>query len=89
MDVVLDRSPPLPGIARIDAAKLRQTLINVLGNAIKCMDPGGVTVRLTTENGGRSRLTLQERILQPFAQAGALATGGTGWDWPSHGNTSH
>jgi PAS domain S-box-containing protein len=91
LELVLDRSPSFPRFVRTDAAKLRQTLINLIGNAVKYTERGGVTLRLDTGNGDRPRLFLevadtgvgirpedQERIFQPFVQAGTPNIGGTG-----------
>ena len=76
----------VPRFVRLDAAKLRQVLMNLLGNALKFTDTGGVTLRLTSEpvqQSGRTRLRFevedtgrgiapedQERIFQPFIQVG-------------------
>jgi signal transduction histidine kinase/CheY-like chemotaxis protein/ligand-binding sensor domain-containing protein len=76
----------VPRFVRLDAAKLRQVLMNLLGNALKFTDTGGVTLRLTSEpaqQSGWTRLRFevedtgrgiaaedQERIFQPFIQIG-------------------
>jgi len=41
----LERDPDLPRFIAVDAGKLRQVLLNLLGNAIKHTDSGGVKLR--------------------------------------------
>jgi signal transduction histidine kinase/ligand-binding sensor domain-containing protein/CheY-like chemotaxis protein len=77
-----ESSPHVPRFIRTDAGKLRQVLINLLGNALKFTARGSVTVRLDSSDGG-SLLILevedtgmgispedQDRIFDVFVQAG-------------------
>ncbi|MDM8565838.1 response regulator [Candidatus Halobeggiatoa sp. HSG11] len=82
----LEQSPELPRYITIDQAKLRQVLINLIGNAIKFTDNGGVVVRVDIvklESAQRIKLLFEvedtgigicekdkENIFSPFKQTG-------------------
>ncbi|HVN01434.1 MAG TPA: PAS domain S-box protein [Caulobacteraceae bacterium] len=85
---------PLPAAVLADAARLRQILLNLLGNAIKFTDLGGVTVTLAHDaaDGGQLRFSVTDtgvgiapeqlhRLFQRFSQADGSINrqyGGTG-----------
>lgn len=87
-------APEVPRFVRADSAKLRQVLVNLLGNALKFTDAGSVALRLGSkpEQPGRARLRFeledtgrgispqdQARIFEPFVQLGKpTAQKGTG-----------
>jgi signal transduction histidine kinase/DNA-binding NarL/FixJ family response regulator len=82
---ILDPQEDLPAYILLDKGKLRQVLINLLGNAIKFTDSGGVTLRAGVEvlSDGKLQLHFEvedtgtgipadktEIIFEAFAQAG-------------------
>lgn len=84
----------LPGTVQVDATKLRQILINLLGNAVKFTERGSITLTAqgTSARTGRQMVEFavadtgigispedQSRIIEPFVQAVTHATAaGTG-----------
>jgi PAS domain S-box-containing protein len=44
--LIFDRAPDVPRYVRADEGKLRQVLMNLLGNAVKFTQEGGVTLRV-------------------------------------------
>lgn len=72
-------SPDLPQAVRADGKRLRQILLNILGNAVKFTDAGGVTFTVSALAPGRIRFRVDDtgpgldsaqigRIFAPFAQ---------------------
>jgi len=88
-------TPEVPVTLWTDATKLRQILINVVGNALKFTDVGEVSLELTTD-AGRAHFCIRdsgpgipakdlERIFDPFTQLDQTLTrvkGGTGLGLP-------
>ena len=85
----LVESPEFPPFASLDAVKLRQVLINLIGNAVKFTGQGAVTLRTDSLPVGDGRLLLtfevedtgigiseedQSRIFDAFVQAGKADT---------------
>jgi CheY-like chemotaxis protein len=85
----LEHDPDLPRFVAVDAGKLRQVLLNLLGNAIKYTDSGGVKLRarLASLHGSEKanvRFEVEDsgpgisqedcqRIFSPFVQLGNQA----------------
>jgi len=89
----VDKSDDLPRYIKSDEGKLRQVLINLLGNALKFTETGGVTLRVQSGALAENVQTLHievedtgigidsdqlENIFDPFIQAGHSQTGTKG-----------
>jgi CheY-like chemotaxis protein/anti-sigma regulatory factor (Ser/Thr protein kinase) len=90
LDFITDVSPEVPRGIVTDGAKLRQILVNLLGNAAKFTERGQVTLRANIDAGGSLRFDVVDTgvgmsaeelqdIFDPFKQVEAgKAAGGTG-----------
>ncbi len=94
IDLRVDRVYPLPSSIRSDPLRLRQILLNLVGNAIKFTDRGQVTLRVSFAGDEPSSLRFDvidsgvgisreqiARLFQAFTQADSSTTrryGGTG-----------
>jgi PAS domain S-box-containing protein len=80
-----DIDPRLPAVVTVDERRLGQVLLNLLGNAVKFTERGGITLSLhrvaacasavgvrfeVSDTGSGLRAGDLERIFQPFEQAG-------------------
>ncbi|MBN3907013.1 MAG: response regulator [Nostoc sp. NMS1] len=64
LQLILERSPTIPQYICADESKLRQVLVNLLGNAIKFTQIGQVTLRVETPN---QNITPDEPITLNFS----------------------
>ena len=92
---VFDVQGVLPEVVRADEKRLRQILINLLGNAIKFTAQGSVTLRVRYARE-MARISVQDtgpglteaeiaHIFEPFARGGAPGTSGTSAAAPAPG----
>ena len=83
LQLLIDQSSRFPRYIVGDETHLRQILINLLGNAIKFTEQGGVTIRLGTRRNAHAHLLIeiedsgpgisdedQKIIFEPFVQLG-------------------
>ncbi len=93
LELICAIDPAAPNKVNSDPTRLRQILINLVGNAVKFTDAGEVMVRVSAlDDDGRLRFEVidtgigiapesQEEIFSPFSQADTFTTrqyGGTG-----------
>jgi signal transduction histidine kinase/DNA-binding NarL/FixJ family response regulator len=92
LSLELDQSSEFPRYIRGDEARIRQVLINLISNAVKFTEQGGVTVRLNVRDYACRHLLIeiqdtgpgiapedQSRLFEPFVQLGNADTrSGTG-----------
>jgi PAS domain S-box-containing protein len=92
LGLMIDFDPNLPARMVQDGARLRQIVLNLIGNAIKFSSRGDILIRLQCVNPGRLRVEIIDqgigidagiipKLFQPFTQADgsfSRSFGGTG-----------
>jgi PAS domain S-box-containing protein len=58
LQFIVEKADDLPRIILADVGKLRQVLINLLGNAVKFTQQGGITLRVAAKRGNNCGLRL-------------------------------
>jgi CheY-like chemotaxis protein len=79
--LLLDQSSEFPRYIKADEARIRQIIINLISNAVKFTNQGGVTLRLGVKNNSRMHILIEvedtgpgiapedhQRLFEPFVQ---------------------
>lgn len=92
LDLTTELAPNVPAMVRGDKARIRQVLLNLVGNAVKFTAAGSVSVRVSGHDNDELKFTVTDtgigidesranRLFEPFRQGDSTTTrrfGGTG-----------
>ena len=90
LELHLDLDPSVPSLVRLDATRLRQVLVNLLGNSVKFASSGDVELKLdfdqsqnlihfsVRDNGPGVAADLKDHIFQAFSSTGYSSESSTG-----------
>jgi signal transduction histidine kinase/DNA-binding NarL/FixJ family response regulator len=93
LSFIVEQDPELPRQIEVDGGKLRQTLINLIGNAIKYTKQGGIVLRAKVAEKRAEQVRLRfevqdtgpgmseedrKKLFQPFVQLKGLDAAATG-----------
>jgi CheY-like chemotaxis protein len=94
LTLAFDIRPRIPTVMHTDATKLRQVLVNIIGNAIKFTDQGGISIRSTVQSNDAQTVVVgieiadtgsgiaeheKSKVFDPFEQTeSGHRKGGTG-----------
>jgi len=89
IELLLDIDPSMPRFAKVDGLRLKQILVNLLGNAVKFTNQGEVALKISYRDVGRGQGTLsisvrdtgigidkeqQSKLFKSFSQADSSTT---------------
>ena len=82
LELKLEIAPAIPALVRGDPARLRQVLINLVGNAVKFTETGGVAVRVRPADGhgDHDRVKNDEVILEFAVEDTGIGIAPEKWD---------
>ncbi len=72
LQILLERTPEVPNLVNTDMVKLKQVLLNLLSNALKFTEHGGIVIRVNCVNEECTRIYLEVEDTGPGIAADEL-----------------